>query len=483
MSDSHQSKATVPRLPLWIDGREASPAAGAYFEDNNPLDDSPYRLAARADESDVRRAVTAAHDAFQRYRKTVVKDREKWLSRAAQLLEEQAAAFVEILIDEIGSPITKARFEVAQAVAILRAAAGSTRQVSGKTLPSDTPGRFSMSVRYPVGVVASITPFNVPLSKGIRQTASALAMGNTVVLLPSEEAPQIAIRLAQLYAEAGIPDGAFNVLTGHGHEIGDALTTDQRVRVVTFTGSNVVGQHIGNLCSANGKRFTLELGGKNPLVVMDSADVQRAVEGVVTSAFTFQGQICMGASRVYVQRSLFDDFAERLIEASGALGAGDLRDPSTNIGPLVNKKQRQRVRGHIDDAMEKGATRLCGGDWEGHRCPPTVFTNVTPDMTIYHEETFGPVLSLYPIDSLDEAIAYANDSRYGLSASIYTKDLTDAMRFAEEVQAGMVHVNAPTIYAEPHVPFGGVGESGFGREGTEVDIELMTEWKWVTIQE
>ena len=478
-----QDSVAGRRIDLWIGGETIAPGSGAYFDSLNPIDDSVYAQAALGTTDDMDRAVQTAHAAFAEYKDTVAKEREAWLSRAASLLEEQADEFADILVDEIGSSISKARFEIGAAVAILRAAAGSTRMVSGKTMPSDTPGRFSMSVRSPVGVVAAITPFNVPLSKGVRLTASPLAFGNTVVLMPSEQAPALALRLAKLYADSGIPAGAFNVVTGLGHEIGDSLTTHPLVKVVTFTGSSVVGKHIQELCGKTGKKLTLELGGKSPIVVMDDADLAKAVPGAVQSIFAYQGQICMGASRIYVHRGVFDAFKEKFAGAASGIGRGDLRDPSTVIGPIISERQRQRVRDHIQDAVDKGASVVAGGEWEGNRCQPTILEGVTPEMDVYAEETFGPVTSLYPVDSVDEAIELANESEFGLSAAIYTTDLEAAMKFANDVESGMVHVNAPTMYAEPHVPFGGVGESGFGREGTEVDMELMTEWKWITIQQ
>lgn len=478
-----QDAVAARQTDLWIGGESVAASSGKYFDDLNPLDDSVYARIAEGTTGDIDRAVQAAHTAFADYKKSVAKDREAWLSKAAALLEEQADEFAEILIDEIGSSIGKARFEIGAAIAILRAAAGSTRMVAGKTMPSDTPGRFSMSVRAPVGVVAAITPFNVPLSKGVRLTASPLALGNTVVLLPSEQAPVLAMRLAKLYADAGIPAGAFNVVTGFGHDIGDSLTTHPLVKVVTFTGSSVVGKHIQSLCGQHGKRLTLELGGKSPLVVLKDADLSKAVPGAVQSIFAYQGQICMGASRIYVEREILDEFKQKFAGAAQGIGRGELRDPGTVIGPIISQRQRDRIQGHIQDAVDKGANVVAGGEWEGNKCQPTILEGVTPEMDVYAEETFGPVTSIYPIDSVDEAIEKSNESEYGLSAAIYTSDLDAAMRFANEVESGMVHINAPTMYAEPHVPFGGVGESGFGREGTEVDIELMTEWKWITLQQ
>lgn len=469
-------------VDLWIGGARVAPSSGEYFIDRNPEDDSAYARVAAANVADVDRAVRSAHAAFATYGKTLAAEREAWLCRAAALIEQQREEFVALLIDEVGSPFGKAQFEVQYAINCLRAAAGVARRVTGQTIPSEVPGRFSMTVREPLGVVASISPFNVPLLKNVKLSSTALATGNTVVTLTSEEAPLVANRLAEVYHAAGLPAGAFNVVTGFGEKIGDALTTHPLVKVVMFTGSSRVGQHIAGLCGPLMRRAVLELGGKNPLVVLADADLDAAVEGAAFGQFFFQGQACMASSRIYVEKSIEAEFCRRFKARAESLGIGDLRDPATWVGPIISERQRQRVRSHIADAQAKGATLLTGGDWIGNRCRPTILTGVGDDMTVCREETFGPVTSVYPVADLDEAIARANDTRYGLSAAIYTRDITKAMIFWQRVHAGMVHINAPTLHDEPHVPFGGVGDSGFGREGTDIDIDTFTEWKWVTVQ-
>ncbi|MEM8984453.1 MAG: aldehyde dehydrogenase family protein [Pseudomonadota bacterium] len=466
----------------WIDGKSTAPENGQYFPIKNPLDDEVLTEAAAGSVSDINAAVETAHRAFDSFRKTLPKERERILCKAAELLERDRQDFLDILVDEIGSPVKKAGFEVEKGLAFLRAAAGMTRQVTGKTIPSDAPGKFSMSIRSPIGVIAAITPFNVPLIKGVRLSCNPIALGNTVVMMPSEEAPLLSNRLARLYTEAGLPEGVFNVVSGNGYEIGDTLTTHPHVKMVTFTGSCRVGQHIRELCGKHGKRMTLELGGKSPLVVMADANMPEAIAGAIRSIFMYQGQVCMGASRIYVHEKVFEPFTQKFAQIAGSLGMGDLRDMDTVIGPIISERQRERVRRHIHDAQSKGATVVTGGEWVGNRCQPTVLTGVTPDMDVYAEETFGPVVSIYPIKSLDEAIERSNDSMFGLAASIYTQNISDAMRYMDEVESGMVHINGPSLHDEPHVPFGGTKESGFGREGTEEDIEAMTEWKWVTIQ-
>ncbi|QDX80252.1 aldehyde dehydrogenase [Denitratisoma sp. DHT3] len=469
-------------MDLWIGGQHVAPATGRYFIDRNPEDDAPYAQVAEAGADDVDRAVQAAHAAFDGYRRTLAADREAWLSRAAAIVERRRQEFVDVLTDEVGSPFGKAQFEVQYAINCLRAAAGVARRVTGQTIPSETPGRFSMTVREPLGVIASITPFNVPLLKNVKLSSTPLATGNTVVMLTSEEAPRVAHLLAEVYHEAGIPAGAFNVVTGFGDKIGDALTTHPLVKVVMFTGSSRVGKHIAGLCGPLMRRVVLELGGKNPLVVLADADLDAAVEAAALGQFFFQGQACMASSRIYVERGVEAEFCRRLKAKAESLGMGDLRDPNTWVGPIISERQRQRVRHHIEDAVAQGATLLTGGDWIGNRCRPTVLTGVAESMTVCREETFGPVTSIYPVADFEEAVARANDTRYGLSAAIFTRDITKAMQFSQRVHAGMVHINAPTLHDEPHVPFGGVGDSGFGREGTDIDVDTFTEWKWITVQ-
>ncbi|EED32865.1 succinate semialdehyde dehydrogenase [gamma proteobacterium NOR5-3] len=469
-------------LGHWINGEWLSSQDRGTFTVHNPVDDSAFAEVAEGSAAEINMAVEAAHESFQSYRNTSVNDREAWLARAAALLEERRGEFVDLLIDEAGSTFTKAQFETGKAVSFIRAAIGMVRRVSGETLPSDYPGRLSLTWREPRGVVAVITPFNVPLIKASRLCANALATGSTVVLLPSEHTPVIALKFAQLLNYAGFPPGTVNVVAGNGYKIGDSLVTHPLVKSVTFTGSTVVGKHIQELCAKGNKHVTLELGGKNPLVILDDASLQDAVQGAVRGMFMHQGQACISSSRIYVQKGIYPKFIEIYKGAVAKLGRGELRDPDTIIGPIISDRQRERIRRHISDAQEKGAEVLVGGDWDGNRCEPTVLLNVSEDMECFAEETFGPVVSVYVIDDLDQALAAANNSRYGLSSAIYTSDINAALRYAKSVEAGMVHINGPSITDEAHVPFGGVGDSGFGREGTEADIDALTELKWVTVQ-
>ncbi len=467
---------------LWINGEHCKPNNGQYFDVLNPIDDSLYCTAAEGNEADINKAVESAQACFSTYGKGLAKDREAMLCKAADLLERDRQEFLDILIDEIGSPINKAQFEVQYAIGHLRAAAGSARRVTGQTIPSDTPGRLSMSVRKPLGVIAAITPFNVPLIKSAKLIASPLATGNTVVLLCSEEAPSLSYRFAQLIHEAGFPAGALNVVSGFGMDIGDYLTGHPLVKTVMFTGSSRVGQHISEICGKQMKHAVLELGGKNPLIILADADIDKAVQTAVFGMFLYQGQACMASSRIIVETPVYDEFIKKFSAAANGLSLGDLREMSTILGPIISPRQRDRIRDHIENARENGATVLTGGKWEGNRCQPTILTSVTKDMTVCYEETFGPVTSVYSVADIDAALEMANDTRYGLSAAICTTNINSALMLAENINAGMVHINAPTLYDEPHVPFGGTGESGFGREGVEVDVDALTEWKWITVQ-
>ena len=467
---------------LWINGQHVKAESGKYFEVRNPIDDSLYCTAAEAGEADINKAVAAAQACFETYSQGLAKEREAMLCKAADLLERDQAEFIDIIIDEIGSPMNKAQFEVQYSITHFRAAAGIARRVTGETIPSEVPGRISMSVRKPLGVVACITPFNVPLIKATKLVSSPLATGNTVVLLSSEEAPTLSYRFAKLIEEAGFPAGSFNVVSGFGVDIGDFLTGHPLVKAVSFTGSSRVGQHISEICGRQMKPCILELGGKNPLVILADADIDLAVQIAVPGMFLYQGQACMASSRIIVEAPVYDEFVEKFTAAASHLPMGDLREMSTVLGPIISPRQRERVRSHIANALELGATMTTGGEWEGNRCQPTIFTNVTKDMTLCYEETFGPVTSIYSVADVDEALELANDTRYGLSAAVCTNDLNNAIMLAQNINAGMVHINAPTLHDEPHVPFGGTGESGFGREGTELDVDSLTEWKWITIQ-
>lgn len=472
---------TVKQTELWIGGKYVSPSSGQYLDDLNPADDSLYSRIASATVEDMDKAVKVAHEAFEANRKLLACEREAWLIRAADLVTRDRQDYLAILIDEIGSPIGKAEFEVNYCINALRAAAGVPRRIRGEIIPSEYPDVFSMAVREPVGVIAGISPFNVPLLKVTKQGAMPLATGNSTVHLPSEFASQVALRFAQTLHEAGVPDGLFNVVTGNPFEIGDGLTSHPLVKSISFCGSPRVGQHVAEIAGKGLKPVTLELGGKNPFLVFEDADIDAAVESAAQSIFFFQGQVCMGASRIFVERSIAEEFTEKFKAAAAQTKIGDLREFDTAIGPIISQRQRERVRFHIQDATDKGAQVLYGGEWLGNCCQPTVLTGVKEGMEVYRNETFGPVTALYEFETLEEVIERANDTVYGLSFSIWSRDIEKALFVAQQAQSGGVHINRGIIQDEPSPPFGGWGLSGFGREGTEADLDILTQWKWITI--
>lgn len=473
----------VKQTELWIGGEHVVPSSGRYFEDLNPLDDSLYSRVADASADDMDRAVKIAHEAFRANRHRLAHEREAWLIKAADLVERDHQEYMDILIDEVGSPFFKAEFEVNYCINALRAAAAVPRRIRGEVIPSESPNVYSMAVREPVGVVAAISPFNVPLLKVTKQGVMPIACGNATVQLPSEFSSQVSLRFAQTLHEAGVPSGLFNVVTGNPFEIGDVLTTHPLVKSVSFCGSPRVGKHVAELAARDLKPTTQELGGKSPLIILEDADLDMAAEIAAMSIFFSQGQACMAASRILIQRSITDEFTAKFLKETekAANAMGDLRDRNTAVGPIISPRQRERVRRHIEQAREKGVTILAGGEWEGNRCQPTVLSGVTEEMEVCRNETFGPVTSLYTFDSIEEAIERANDTEYGLSFSIWTKDIEKALYIAQQAESGAVHINRGTIQDEPNPPFGGQGLSGYGREGTEADLDILTEWKWITI--
>jgi aldehyde dehydrogenase (NAD+) len=310
----------------------------------------------------------------------------------------------------------------------------------------------------------------------------AIAAGNTFVHKPSEEASLLALAVAEIFNDAGLPAGVLNVVPGDGPALARTLVEDPRVRLIAFTGSTAVGRRLAAQCGEAGKKLTLELGGKSPLVVLKDADVDYAVDTATFGLFIHQGQICMAGSRIIVEAPVYDDFVARFADKVAGLKRGDPRDPTTIIGPLIRQKQCPFIKGHLDDAVAKGARIITGGSYEGSVFEPTVLADVTSEMSAFQTELFGPVAAVSRAEDADHALALANATTYGLSSAVLTNDLQQALRFAEDLEAGMVHINGPTVHDEPHIPFGGVKDSGTGREGGRWSIEEMTETKWVTIQ-
>jgi len=367
----------------------------------------------------------------------------------------------------------------------LRAAAAITYQPTGEILPSDH-AKVNMIVRVPLGVVSVISPWNFPLILSMRGAAFAMALGNTVVLKPSEETPVAGgLFLAELFEEAGLPEGVLNVVTcsrENVEAVGDELVTHPLVRGVSFTGSTAVGRQVAAKAASHLKRFAMELGGKDALIVLDDADMDRAVDCAVFGTFMHQGQICMSVERLIVDESLADEFTERLVERVKGLKVGSPDDKGNIIGPIINQRQLDKISSQVDEAVAQGAKVLVGGKHEGLFYHPTVLTNIDPKMRIFQEETFGPVAPIVRVKSEEEAIAVANDCEYGLAAGIITKNEERGLRVAHRLETGIAHVNDTSVYDEPIVPFGGVKSSGFGRHGGRGAIESFTETRWLTLE-
>jgi aldehyde dehydrogenase (NAD+) len=467
---------------LFIDGQWVRSSRNTIVDDFNPATGKLFARIQQAGPEEVERAIASAHRAAASWGATLVAEREAMLLKVCDVIIRRTAEIRDALIDECGSAYNKALWEIDYVTDLLRSAAGDVRHVVGETMPMSQPGQISMSIRRPLGVIAGIAPFNSPFLLSMKKIAFALAAGNSFILKPSEETPVSGAVIADIFQEAGLPPGVLNVIPGPAKEIGEKLLSDPRVRMVTFTGSTRTGRYLAVEAAKHLKKFTLEMGGKSPLIVLADADLDYAVDAAAFGMFLHQGQVCMANSKIIVEAPIFDAFCERFVTKANGIPMGDPRDPGTVIGPLIRPTQGDFIDAHIADATGKGATVLTGGRGEGQYYKATVLRDVTPEMRIYHEETFGPVVSILRAEDSEDALRIANDTSYGLSAALITNDLQKAFDLSLRLESGMVHVNDCTISDEPHVPFGGVKNSGFGREGGRYSMEEMTELKWVTIQ-
>ena len=480
--------ATVSR-GLVIAGAEAPAVSGRSTLSVNPWTGAAYAEVAAGTAPDVERAVSAAAAAFDSWAATKPAERRGILLHAADLLSKRAPEVVSVMAEEVGGVAPWAGFNVMLASDMLREAAAAATQPVGQVLTTNADGVFSVQQRVPKGVVAAISPWNAPVILGVRAVALPLAMGNTVVLKPSEDAPiACGLLISDVLHEAGLPPGVLNVVTNDradAAEVVEALIGDPRVRMVNFTGSTEVGRKIAMIAARYLKPAVLELGGKNPLVVLEDADLDYAVDAAVYGSFFNAGQICMCVDRVIVHRSLSGAFTDRFAARVRELPCGDPTDPGTAIGPVISRDAARRVSTLISDAVAKGA-RLAAGTGEieepGTLIRPTVLTGVTPGMRVYHEEIFGPATVIHPVDSVEEAIALANDTAQGLSAGVITENLALGLEVAGRLRTGIVHVNDQSIADEPMAPFGGVKESGYGRFGGQAGAEAFTDTRWVTAQ-
>jgi acyl-CoA reductase-like NAD-dependent aldehyde dehydrogenase len=466
----------------YIDGKALEIPPGLLTDVVNPANQKPFAKIFMAQEEHMRAAINAADGAKAGWAATPPSERERLLRRAADELVAATPEIVDLLIDEAGSTVGKAHMEVAITADDLRSIAGEARRIHGDVIPSNVPGLISMVFRRPLGVVAGIAPFNFPVILSLKKVAFALAAGNTFVLKPSEETSLVGLKLAEVFERAGVPAGVLNVVPGDGPRMAQVLYDDPRVKLISFTGSTAVGRIVATECAKRGKKFTLEMGGKSPLVVLKDADVDYAVDTACFGLFIHQGQICMAGSRIIVEAPLYEEFLRRFAAKAQTMKVGDPRDPHTMIGPLIRSSQCPMIDKKVKDAVAGGARLLCGGRYEGNFYYPTVLADVRPGMAVFCDELFGPVAAVSMADDAEHALALANNTSYGLSSAVLTNNMQVAMRFAMELEAGMVHLNGPTLLDEVVAPFGGVKDSGAGREGGRWSIEEMTEVKWVTIQ-
>jgi len=470
---------------LYINGQWVAAKNNATFPVYNPSTGEVWAQVADASRSDAAAAVAAAAAAQPAWAALPHSERARLLSKVADVLAARAKELQEVLVDEGGSWIGKAMFETGYSTGVYRAAAAAAYQVTGEILPSDH-GKLSLVVREPLGVVSVISPWNFPMILSSRGFATALAVGNAVVLKPSEETPvDGGLLIAEVLEEAGIPKGVFNVVTcsrNHVAEVGDELIANPAVRGVSFTGSTAVGTQVAARAGGLLKKCCVELGGKDALIVLDDADIEHAVNAATFGSFMHQGQICMSVERVIVHEAIAKEFIDKFVANTKKLKVGNPREMANCIGPIINQKQLDKIRDQVDDAVAKGAKILCGGKNTGLFFEPTILTNVTRDMKIMRDETFGPVAPVITVRSVDEAIEVANDSEYGLSAGIITRNEERGLAIARRLNTGMAHINDSSVNDEPHVPFGGVRWSGLGRHGGRQGIDQFTETRWITLE-
>lgn len=457
-------------------------------EDTYPLY-SPYSgelLAeiSKATPTDVERAVTYAHEAFQTMKEMPAYKRAEILFRVADLLKERKESFARVIALEAGKPIQAARGEVDRTIATYQFSGEEAKRLYGETLPMDAAaggeGRLGMTWREPLGVVAAITPFNFPFNLVAHKLGPAFAAGNTVVLKPATQTPLSAILITEVFQEAGLPAGALNLVTGSGSVIGDALVTDPRVKKITFTGSPPVGKALK--AKAELRKVTLELGSNSALIVEPDVPVEKIISRCVGGSFAYAGQVCISLQRIYVHENIYSEFCERFINEAKKLKVGDPLEEDTDLSALIHTKEADRIEEWVNEAVKAGATIGCGGTKKGGTYEPTVLLNVTKDMAVSCQEVFAPVVTITPYKSFDQALSLVNDSDFGLNTGIYTKDLEKALLAARQIQSGGVIINDIPTFRVDHMPYGGVKESGFGREGIKYAVQEMTDLKFVTIK-
>ncbi|MGA2841322.1 MAG: aldehyde dehydrogenase [Steroidobacteraceae bacterium] len=470
---------------LLIGGKEVEARSGASFERRNPVSGHVVSRSAAAGAADAIAAVDAAAAAFPAWSALGPGARRAKLNKAADLLEARAADFAAVVRDETGATAGWGHFNVHLAAGMLREAAAMTSQIGGEVIPSDVPGSLAMAYRQPAGVVFGIAPWNAPIILGVRAVAMPLACGNTVVLKSSEVCPATHLLIGTVLHEAGLGDGVVNVVhtdVKDAQAVTEAVIGHPAVKRINFTGSSRVGRILAQLAAKYLKPILLELGGKAPLLVLADADIDAAVDATVFGAFANQGQICMSTERVIVERSVADEFAQKLAKRVAALPVGNPNEGEFVLGSVVGTPTVQRVQRLVAEAVKQGAKVLCGGDAKGTIMSGLVVDHVTPAMALFREESFGPQVSITRVDSVDEAVRFANDSEYGLSAAVFTRDLARGIDVAKRIDSGICHINGPTVHDEAQMPFGGVKSSGYGRFGGKAGVDAFTELRWITLQ-
>ena len=474
----------------YIDGEWVESTTGESFENRNPADvRDVVGIFQKSAKADVDAAVAAARQAYTRWRLVPAPRRAELVYRAAEMLIERKEEYARDMTREMGKVIKETRGDVQEAIDTAYYMAGEGRRMFGPTTPSELPNKFAMAVRQPLGVCGLITPWNFPMAIPSWKLLPAIVCGNTCVIKPAQDTPLSTFNLVRTLADAGLPKGVINIVTGSGSSVGGPLTEHADVRAISLTGSTEVGRVVGTTAARSFKHCSLELGGKNPMIVLDDANLDLALEGAVWGGFGTTGQRCTATSRIIVQKGVYNQFAHRLVAFAKGLKVGNGLDETVDMGPAINENQLKTDLSYVEIGRNEGAKLACGGnrlepgDYQhGFFMEPTVFLDVDARMRIAQEEIFGPVVSLIPCDSLEDAIEIANGIEYGLSSALYTKDVNQAFTAMRDLYAGITYINAPTIGAEVHLPFGGVKATGNGhREGGLGAIDFYTEWKTVYV--
>ncbi|MFF1600462.1 aldehyde dehydrogenase family protein [Streptomyces mirabilis] len=467
----------------YIDGEWRQGTGSWDIIDFNPYNGEKLASITIATVDEVDEAYLAARRAQKEWATTNPYARRAVFEKALRIIEEREAEITEVIIAELGGTHLKAGFELHLAKEFLRESIQLALRPEGKILPSPIDGKENRLYRVPVGVVGVISPFNFPFLLSLKSVAPALALGNGVVLKPHQNTPIVGGSLvAKIFEDAGLPGGLLNVVITDIAEIGDAFIEHPVPKVISFTGSDKVGRHVATVCASHFKSVVLELGGNSALVVLDDADIDYAVDAAVFSRYVHQGQVCMAANRVLVDRSIADEFTEKFVAKVKTLKVGDPSDPQTIIGPVINSSQADSITGAVDQAIAEGATALVRGATTDNLVEPTVLTDLPADSAILRQEIFGPVALLVTFDGEEEAVRIVNDTPYGLSGAVHTADVERGVAFAKQIDTGMFHVNDGTVHDEPLVPFGGEKHSGIGRLNGETTVDAFTTQKWISVQ-